>query len=204
MHFALTGSVVVTREDEKVAYETVDFIFGKQLKLAWCSVRKFEKLWLLKDIDQIPALKNLGPDAPKVSKQQFMEIAESSKRKNTKTFLMDQSLIAGIGNEYSDEILFQAGIDPRHRIEDLSGKQLHKIYLEMHKVLKYAVGLRKKNIKKSTQARMFSSSDDKIFKSSYLQAHRHADMLCPKNKHHKLKRVTIGGRSSYYCPIDQK
>ncbi len=44
----------------------------------------------------------------------------------------------------------------------------------------------------------------KSFKISYLQAHRHTDMIGPKNKNHKLKKVTIAGRSSYYCPEDQK
>lgn len=204
MHFGLTGFIVVTEQDKKVRFETVDFIFKEQLKLAWCSVRKFERLWLVDGIDKLPSLKDLGPDALQLSKQQFQALMESSKRKNIKTFLMDQSLISGIGNEYSDEILFQAGIDPHHQIEDLSNEKIHKIYLEMHKILKYAMAVRKKHIKQLSQTRMFSADDSKVFKPSYLQAHRHSDMLCPKNSAHKLKKVTIGGRSSYYCPIDQK
>ena len=117
---------------------------------------------------------------------------------------MDQSIISGIGNEYSDEILFQSGIDPHHTVKDLSSAQLKKIYLQMKKVLKYAIALRKKNVTKLSQGRMFSAHDNILFKSSYLQAHRHTDMLCPKDKTHKLKKVIIGGRSSYYCPKDQK
>jgi len=117
---------------------------------------------------------------------------------------MNQSIISGIGNEYSDEILFQAGIDPHHKIEDLSPAQLTKLYKKMQEVLKYAINLRTKNFKKIGEILYFSNPDREKFKSSYLQAHRHTDKKCPKNASHKLKKVTIAGRSTYYCPKDQK
>jgi formamidopyrimidine-DNA glycosylase len=68
---------------------------------------------------------------------------------------------------------------------------------------KYATKLRIKNIKKAAP-NFFSKQDRKTFKSSYLQAHRHIDTLCPKNKNHRLKVTTIAGRSTYYCPEEQK
>ena len=116
---------------------------------------------------------------------------------------MDQSLIAGIGNEYSDEILFQAGIDPHLVLKALSRAQITKMYTQIKKVLKYAIAVRIDGIKKHTR---YGSSADfhQMFKKSYLQSHRHIDMICPKNKNHTLKKATIAGRTSYYCPHDQK
>ncbi len=116
---------------------------------------------------------------------------------------MDQSIIAGIGNEYSDEILFQAGIDPHHTIQELSKLDLIKLYKKMRTVLSYASKVRVNHLG-AMGHKFFSQQDRTLFKRSYLQAHRHIDMICPKNARHTLKRTTIAGRTTYYCPIDQK
>ncbi len=204
MHFGLTGFLVVTKDDETVRFSQVTFHFTKEGSLHWCDIRKFGKLWLVDSIEDLKEISSLGPEALKLSLSIFMKIAEENKSKNSKSFLMDQKIISGIGNEYSDEILFQSGIDPHHKIKDLSNKDLKKIYQEMQKVLKYSIRLRKKNLTEVTKHQAFSEEDNRLFQSSYLQAHRHTDMRCPKNKNHMLKRVTIGGRSAYYCPKDQK
>ncbi len=203
MHFGLTGSLVYTKNDaESVRFSVVQFIFKDGSVLHWTSIRKFGKLWLLGSLQEDKFLKKLGPDALKISLAEFLSAAEKNKSKNCKAFLMDQAIIAGIGNEYSDEILFQAGIDPHHAMKDLSKNTLTILYKEMHTVLTYACTVRIKSIKKNKEN--FSMEKDRdAFKASYLQAHRHVDMVCPKNKNHKLKKSTIAGRTSYYCPEDQ-
>lgn len=203
MHFGLTGFLVYSKKlKEKVRFSAVNFIFKNSI-LHWISIRKFEKIWLIDNLKDLN-LDKLGPDALKVSKKEFLELSNKNKSKNIKSFLMNQKIISGIGNEYSDEILFQTGVDPHHSIKDLTSQQLIKIYNEMNKVLKYAIKLRIKNFQKDPKELFFSSKDRKTFKSSYLQAHRHTNMICPKNKKHKLVRIKIGGRSAYYCPEDQK
>ncbi len=205
MHFALTGFLVYAKNpDEKVRFTSVKFIFSDDSVLHWISIRQFEKIWLVKNIDEIKGLSTLGVDALKISKKEFLELAQKYSTKNVKAFLMDQTILAGIGNEYSDEILFQSSIDPHHKIKDLSKSACAKMYTQMKKILKYAITLRIKDIKKMPEQNFLSNKDRETFKSSYLQAHRHTDMMCPKNKNHRLKKVTIAGRSTYYCPIDQK
>ena len=205
MHFALTGFLVYAKNsDEKVQFTCVKFIFNDDSVLHWISIRKFAKMWLVKNINEIKGLCELGVDALKVSKKEFLNLLHTYPTKNIKAFFMDQTILAGIGNEYSDEILFQAGIDPHHKIKDLSQRDYAKIYAQMQKVLKYAIELRIKDIKKMPEQNFLSNKDRATFKSSYLQAHRHTDMVCPKNKNHRLKKVTIAGRSTYYCPQDQK
>jgi formamidopyrimidine-DNA glycosylase len=117
---------------------------------------------------------------------------------------MDQSAIAGIGNEYSDEILFQAGIDPHHRIGDLSKAMISKLYKKINSVLKYSTKIQIHAIRVANGKPFFTKSNRELFPPSYLQAHRHIDKKCPKNKNHLLKKTTIAGRSSYYCPKDQQ
>lgn len=204
MHFGLTGYLVFVHPDHTVRFSCVEFIFKKDESLHWCDIRKFGKLWLVKSADVIKGIKELGPDPLKLSLDAFLEIIHDNEKKNIKSFLMDQKIISGIGNEYSDEILYHAGIDPRHIIKDLSGTSIKKIYHAMQKVLKFAIKLRIKNLNLLDEQRLFSETDGQQFPSSYLQAHRHTDGKCPKNPKHDLKKVTIGGRSAYYCPFDQK
>lgn len=195
LHFGLTGYLVYSKDiNEKVRFSRVTFIFNKSI-LHFADLRKFGKLYLLKNLDDLPHLKNLGIDPLKLKKSEFIKLTSKYKRKNIKAFLMDQSIISGIGNEYSDEILFQSSVDPHHKVSDLSKEVLLKIYSKMQSVLKYSIKLRVHN---------FSNDNQKNFKSSFLQAHRHKDMLCPKNKNHRLKKSKIAGRSSYYCPNDQQ
>ncbi|MCL4361781.1 hypothetical protein M1446_05500 [Candidatus Dependentiae bacterium] len=203
MHFGMTGFLFYSKNiDKKVRFSRVNFIFKDKSVLHFIDMRKFGKIWLTKDVEKI--IGKLGIDALKISKKEYLELTEKNKTKNIKAFLMDQEDIAGIGNEYADEILFQSGIDPHHKIEDLSNKNLENIYKEISKVLKYSTKLRIKDIRQMPEQAFFTKDDRYTFKSSYLQAHRHVDMICPKNKSHKLKTATIAGRTTYYCPKDQK
>lgn len=204
MHFGLTGSLEYTKDAKNdVRFSVVRFIFKDHSVLHWKSIRKFEKIWLVSDLNKIKALKTLGPDPLKLSAKEFSELIEQNQTKNIKAFLMDQDKIAGIGNEYSDEILFQAGIDPHHAIKDLSKPALTKLYKQVRSVLKYATKVQVSIIKKQAPD-FFSQDNRKIFKKSYLQAHRHIDMICPKSSAHTLKRVKLAGRTTYYCPEDQR
>jgi formamidopyrimidine-DNA glycosylase len=205
MHFGLTGSLTYSKDpDQKVRFSKVAFIFSDHSVLHWIAIRKFEKIWLVKDINEISGLKKLGIDALAITKKQLLELLEKNKTKNIKALLMDQTKIAGIGNEYSDEILFQAGIDPRHAAKDLSSSARAKLYAWMEKVLKTSIKVQRKNAKKLAKAPFFAVADRASFPATYLQAHRHVDMHCPKHKTHTLKKITVAGRTSYFCPKDQK
>lgn len=204
MHFGLTGALAYEKNSNQIVrFSCIQFIFKDNSSLYFLDQRKFGKVWIVNNIESIKSIKNLGPDPLKLTEKQFIDLLKKNINKNIKTFFMDQNIISGIGNEYSDEILFQASIDPHHKIKDLNEDQMKNIYKKMIKVLKYFINFRIKKIKKDVLT-YFSNEDRKTFKSSYLQAHRHINMICPKNKNHELKKITISGRTTYYCPIDQK
>jgi formamidopyrimidine-DNA glycosylase len=205
MHFGLSGSLFFSKgADASIPSTCIIFVFRLDGALYWISKRRLEKIWLVNTINEIEALKSMGIDALQITRKKFFELLEKSEKQNIKTFLMDQEKIAGIGNEYSDEILFQAGIDPHHRITDLSDKQRAALYIQIKKVLRYALKVQIKTSKKTIGPQFFSKEDRLAFSSKYLQSHRHVDMMCPKNKKHTLKRATIAGRTTYYCPEDQR
>lgn len=203
MHFGLTGTLNYTKKNQKAQYSFVTFVF-KTMALSWITRRKFGGIWLVENLKDIKGLKNIGPNPLTVSQEQFITILSQHDKKNIKSLLMNQSVFSGIGNEYSDEILYQAEIDPHHKQGDLTENNLKKIYITMKDVLNYAITLRKKKSKKIDGKEFFSIEDRKFFKTKYLQAHRHIDDKCPKKNNHKLHKVKIAGRTTYYCPKHQK
>ncbi len=95
--------------------------------------------------------------------------------------VMDQGVIAGIGNIYSSEILFEAGINPLKSVSKLSEEELKKIYWFIKKVLKRAVKLRGTSIAETKK--IYGKEGEK----------------CPRCKT-IIKRTKSGGRSSFFCP----
>ena len=114
-----------------------------------------------------------------------------------KQVLMDQNFIAGIGNIYSDEILYVAKIHPLSRLEKLGGKQITVLYRAMRDILEKAVKLR------GTSIDDFRDTSGK--KGYYAQArlvYQKEGEKCPRG--HIIKRIKLGGRSAHFCPVEQK
>jgi formamidopyrimidine-DNA glycosylase len=145
------------------------------------------KYFKSKDINNFIQDKELGPDALDIKWENFKKLYEG-KRGSIKSALMDQKSMAGIGNIYADEILFQSRIHPKTKVEHLDEKKLKKIYQQMGKVLKTAVKER---------------VDPERLPRSYLLTHRDKDGRCPRS-HGKLKTTKVSGRTAYFCPRCQK
>lgn len=204
MHFGMNGSVTYAPDATKPArYAKVTFTFANGAQLYWIDIRKFGGVWLVDSLDEIKSLSTLGPDVTTLIFAQFKTIANKSARMNIKAFLLSQTKFAGIGNEYADEILFQCSFNPYVTLQELTPVQLKKLYTMMQKIIKLAIKVRVAQIRCKKEGDT-SLCDAGHFGAQYLQAHRHKDKKCPKNSKHTLKKVTIAGRSTYYCPIDQK
>jgi formamidopyrimidine-DNA glycosylase len=140
-----------------------------------------------RDVNQYIKKRGLGPDALAVSREQFKDLL-AGKKSSIKSALMDQKLLAGIGNVYSDEILFQARVHPQNRVDRLSEKTLEKIYRMMKSVLKKTI---------SYQA------DPHRVPKNWLLPRRKKGANCPRCGK-ELHRVTIMQRSAYVCPRCQR
>ncbi|MEK7590244.1 MAG: DNA-formamidopyrimidine glycosylase [Patescibacteria group bacterium] len=168
---------------------------GKMLALS--DLRKFAKVILGKteQIKNLPELAKLGPDAmdPRFSFSDFNRIILSESRK-IKQVLMDQEVIAGIGNIYSDDILWKAKIHPLKSANKLSGAELKEMWKAMRDILKKALRLR------GTSTSDFRDTAGK--KGKYgpqrlvYQREGEKCLRCGA----KIKRIKIGGRSAHYCP----
>ncbi len=172
---------------------------GKQLALS--DLRKFSKVlvWPTEKLNQLPDINNLGPEplSPSFTFEKFKEIF-SNKRGKIKQLLMNQEIISGIGNIYSDEILWEAGVHPLAKTEKPNDKELKEIFKAIKKVLKRAI-----KAKGDSMSDYRRPSGEKGGYQRLQNAYQMTGQKCRKKDGGIIKRIKIGGRSAHFCPVHQ-
>ncbi|MDZ7795775.1 MAG: DNA-formamidopyrimidine glycosylase family protein [Candidatus Marinimicrobia bacterium] len=187
LHFGMTGNVKYYRDEDDPRHALLIVRFSDGHKFAFINIRKLGKVLVTEDKEKFIRENVPGPDALAISKKEFLKIMRA-KRGKIKTALMDQKSIAGIGNIYADEILYHSGLDPGRKTGSLDEDSLKRIYEKMRSVLKTAVECK---------------ADVEKMPDNYLIKRRKKGLSCPQNKG-KIKKRTIGGRSTYYCAEHQR
>ena len=187
MHFGMTGRLKYFKKNSsRPEHVMVLLDFKGGYSLAWVCVRKLGRMGLVKDVDSFVMEKGLGPDALKLEEDEFVDIL-GKKRGYVKSSLMDQETISGLGNIYTDEILFQSGIHPRTPVGELDEGALRSLFLKTGEVLEEAIEC---------------AADPQAMPDDYLLPHRGEDGNCPVCGD-ALKKIKISGRTTYYCPKRQ-
>lgn len=189
-------------EDSYNQYVHVIFYLDNKKMLGFSDVRKFGKVVLGKtaQIENLPELTNLGPEPldPSFTLDRLKSALRQAQGKKIKQVLLDPNTIAGIGNIYSDDILWQSRIHPLRRTDSLSEKELKELYKAIRSILAKAVSLR---------GTSFSDFRDTSGKEGYYAGHRlvyqREDEPCSRCGT-KIQRTVISGRSAHYCPTCQK
>ena len=172
-------------------------------ELAFCDVRKFGKIVLLetkKEMDSVD-LKKLGPDAldKNFNFEKFKETLSKKKDGFIKQILMDQEVIAGIGNIYSDEILWTAGIHPKEKLSKLKDEHKKKMFDAMKKILDESVKLGGDSM---SDFRDIEGEKGK-FQETH-KAYRKTGEPCSKKDGGTIVKIKVGGRSAHFCDTHQK
>jgi formamidopyrimidine-DNA glycosylase len=191
VHLGMGGRIIVTGPDgergggepvrpdrtpRKAEWDrfTMTFTDGGQLRL-------FDKRRLGR-VRLDPDLSLLGPDAEMITPEEFRTRIRRG-RAPVKARLLDQSVLAGVGNLLADETLWQARVDPRRRIDTLGDEELAALHRSLRTAIRKAI--RKGGVHTGT-----------------LVAHRRADGHCPRCGA-ALQRATVGGRTTWFCPREQ-
>lgn len=188
IHLGMTGWLNCFQDikDEPI-HDRLLITFDNGNHLAYSDQRMFGRVGLAEDPHLLTREKGLGPDALGLNLATFLELIQ--KRLGIiKPALLDQHLVAGLGNLYADEALFQAGICPEARLSSLAEDRLEKLFKCIQLVLNTAI---------SAQAD-FSALPD-----SYLLAHRSPGKMCPWDGSPLMHRK-IGGRTTFFCPRHQQ
>lgn len=194
MHFGMSGGLSFFETPaEEPPYTRVRFDFTNGKHLAYTSRRMLGRIGLTADVAAFIRDRGIGPDAldPMLDMAGFA-IALEGHRTTLKALLMNQSVIAGIGNIYADEILFQGRLDPRLPLQDITPSEIRSLYQSMKAVLETAVACQ-------AGAEQFLER----LPHDYLLLHRHRAGHCPRCQG-LLTVAKIGGRSSYFCPRCQR
>ncbi len=176
---------------------------GKTEKtLEFSDLRKFGKIRLLKKgkIPKDDELNKLGvdPTSAEFTVKKLKEILEKKPKTIIRGVLMDQNLIAGIGNIYASEILFEAKINPKRLAGELKKKEVKTLHACIKKILKKAIQMRGTTDSDYRDTQGVPGGFQKVLKVYNREGERCKKCNC------KIKREKINQRSAYFCESCQK
>jgi formamidopyrimidine-DNA glycosylase len=187
LHFGMTGYLKYFKDmDQDPEHDRLRLSFDNGFHLAYVCQRKLGAVGLADGVESFIKEKHLGPDALDLGLDGFRQ-ALQGKRGTVKSFLMNQKYLAGIGNVYSDEILFQSQLHPKSQVNELAAETVVRLFQALKDVLFKAIE---------------AQADPDRVPDSFLLPHRWGNGLCPRG-HGDLQKVTVSGRSAYYCPVCQ-
>jgi len=189
VHLRMTGRLHLVPSEQAIERHTrMSLLLDQNLALRFDDPRKFGRVWLVADPDQV--LAGLGPDALTVTCDLF-KTRISATRRQIKPLLLDQSFLAGVGNIYADESLFKAGIHPLTPVSLLSDADIESLHGAVIAVLSEAVAANGANI-------------DGVFKEGgfIVSVYGRAGKPCPRCGS-TIVKIRVGQRGTHLCPVCQ-
>ncbi len=193
MHFGTNGFLRFVEQDQpEPPYVRLGWDFVNGGRLAYANPRRIGHVLLVKSIDAFVAVSGLGPDAldPLFDEASFAATIGRSKQA-IKSVLMDQTRMAGTGNIYADEILFQARLHPAIIASALDEAETRRLFDAMKSVLQTAIDC-------GAGAEILTER----LPNTFLLTERRIGGQCPRCGS-TIKEDKRGGRTGYYCPTCQ-
>lgn len=185
LHFGMGGDLSYYEQPkQRPAYTRLEFLFLNGWRLAFTCPRKICRVMLVDDAGHIPALREMGPEPlGSAFSVAFLErLIEERSRRQIKPMLMDQKMIAGVGNIYADEILFEARVRPDRLASSLNEVEIKRIHRETRRVLRRAM----------------QTAYDEEFPSDFLVSRDARGAVC-RICGQPIEKKTIGGRTARFC-----
>ena len=192
-HMRMSGSFdVLSKDISRSKHDHVIMKLSSGKEVRFHDPRKFGRFDLVTSAEAITSKLGIEPLDDNLSWQVFAKTLRK-KKSNIKNILLDQRIIAGVGNIYADESLWYAGIHPKRKIERLKDEQLKKLYSSLRKVLKKAL------LTKGTD-----NGDGVVEGGMYApKAYGRAGLKCFRCKK-VMKRTIVAQRGTTFCAACQK
>ena len=216
IHLKMTGQLVYKKNNTVLAgghsdrndifvpafpnkYSHIHFIFEDQSKLFFNDLRQFGYLEVIdkKKLDIIMLKFGIEPLGDDFTLLILNNIVENKKR-NIKALLLDQSIIAGIGNIYADEILFSSKISPLRQSNTLNKNEIKKLYFNIKFILKEAIRL-----KGTTFSNYVDEEGNKGGFIEFLKVYQREKQKCLECGD-IIKKIKVASRGTRFCPNCQK
>jgi len=158
--------------------------------------RLFGELRLVDNWQNLKFVKELGPEPFDLNEEKFKRMLANKKTK-IKLLLMDQKFISGIGNLYANEALFRARIHPARPANSLSDKEKETLFKEIKNTLLEAIKYKGSSVDQYVQ---LSGRPGEYVKYHKVYDREGEKCFCGG----RVKRISLGGRGTYFCPKCQK
>jgi len=198
IHLGMTGQILVCPPEAPVAAHTHVFLGlddGREFR--YVDIRRFGRMQLLANGFRGSGLEELGLDPLEATIEQFAALV-GSRRARIKALLLDQRVLRGMGNIYTDESLWRARIHPARLGSNLKDREVRRLYRAMRGVLNEAIRLRGSSISDYV--------DSEGNRGEFQLRHRVYQRLGRKcfRCGGLIRRRIVAGRSSYFCPACQR
>jgi len=207
IHLKLSGRLIFCKKGEELQPEDIKwnhliYYFSDGSRLFHNDLRQFGYVKLVKSGELLDFFKKekLGPEPLKknFSFDEFLAILKKKPKAKIKQFLMDQKNIAGIGNIYSDEILFFARVHPLRKVQELKPYEIKKVFEGIRKILLEAIRFGGSSVRDFVDA--LGKEGGYVPK---LKVYGREGEKCSRCRA-IIKRIKIGSRSAHFCPKCQK
>ncbi|WP_297966060.1 bifunctional DNA-formamidopyrimidine glycosylase/DNA-(apurinic or apyrimidinic site) lyase [uncultured Anaerovibrio sp.] len=201
-HLRMTGQVIYCPKGESLPdYGRIIFDFSDGSKLVYADSRTLGTIYVMneKELPQIKGLAELGPEPlSEAFTLAYLQKILAAKRGSIKTFLLDQSNIAGLGNIYVDEALFLAGIHPMTSPDSIEEDQAEALFAAINKVIEDGI-----NDGGTTFRDYRDGNGEKGSHQEHLYAYGRGGKPCLKCGT-IMKKIKVGGRGTVFCPACQQ
>ncbi len=202
LHLRMTGQLLVTPADfpeEKHTHLVLCLAGGQQIR--YIDQRRFGRFWYLKagEEDTVTGQDRLGIEPTDDGLTwQYLKEKLGKRKKAVKEMLHDQTIIAGIGNIYSDEILYAAKIYPGKRCLNLTDAEWKRLAEKIPEIINWGI-----EVNKMTPEQYLAGMGKEYSNMDYFNAYGREGKPC-RRCGTPMRRIVIGGRSSCFCPECQK
>lgn len=180
----------------------VTFTFADGSHLYFNDQRKFGwvKLYPTVEVPNIDFMQKVGPEplSDEFTANVFYERLQRRKNTTIKAAILDQTVLAGVGNIYADEGLWGAKIHPATRVKDVSREQINDLWREIREVMTLAIE------KGGSSNHTYINAEGK--KGSYMdfaRAFRRDGQPCPRHPDVLIEKIRVAGRGTHICPVCQ-
>ena len=193
MHMKMTGSLLLTSDENPPLYTRAVLKLDDGTNIYFRDPRKFGRMWLVEDIEDVVG--GLGPEALSrdLTAKRLGELL-AKRKAPLKALLCDQTVIAGVGNLYADEALFEAKIHPLRTGDSLTADEVKRLQAAIRQVL--LAGIKNKG-----------ASIVNYYRPDGSKGTAHSEFRVARRKGQRcvacgtpIERMVVRGRGTYYCP----
>jgi len=201
LHRKMSGNLVLRTTDLPVAAHThLTVAFDDGWRLDFVDPRKFGRIYLFLGRDALDIFldERLGPEPLEIERTELDRLLER-RRGRLKSLLLDQTFLAGIGNLYADEILWEARLHPQRSVESLSARERGRLHEAIQHVLSTAIERRGTSLSDYVDAEGEPGTNQ-----NYLQVYGRAGLPCPREEcGNTIVRTVVAQRGTWVCPTCQ-